>query len=284
MIVDYTSKPPLPEHQHDGPHMQGYERVYARQYRAAQTDAPGPAALVDYLETYDRLGVDRVMIKARDCEATLGYRVRNEDVATFCREHGPRFVGFAGVDPHKGVRALRELDIAVRDLGLRGLNLHPYENRIAIDDARMYPLYAKCIELDIPLNVHCSMSFDPGAPMDLGHPRRLDAVMTHFPELRVCAAPPGFPWVEELIAVAWRHPGVHVGITAVRPRYLAAPHSGYGALLAYGNSILQDRILWGSAWPMQPVKDALEDIAALPLKDGVREKWLGRNAARFLGI
>ena len=284
MIIDYTSKPPLPEHQHAGPHMQGYDRVYAASYKAANRDSIGPEALKDYLALYERVGAAHVVIKARDCERTLGYRVANEAVADFCRAHGPRFIGLAGVDPHKGIAALRELEQAVRDLGLRGLNLHPYENRIPIDDAKYYPLYAKCIELDIPLNLHCSMSFDSGAEMDLGHPKRLDRVMTHFPELRVCAAPPGFPWVEELVGVAWRHANVFIGVTAVRPKYLAVENSGYGALLSYGNTVLKDRILWGSAWPMQPVESALAEVAALPLKDDVRRRWLGENARRFLHL
>jgi predicted TIM-barrel fold metal-dependent hydrolase len=284
MIIDYTSKPPLPEHQHAGPHMQGYDRVYAQSYKAAKRDEIGPDALSEYLALYERVDAKYVVIKARDCERTLGYRVRNETVAEFCRTHSPRFIGLAGVDPHKGALALRELEHAVRELGLWGLNLHPYENRISIDDAKMYPLYAKCIEMDIPLNLHCSMSFDAGAEMDMGHPRRLDRVMTHFPELRVCAAPPGFPWVEELVAVAWRHPNVRIGVTAVRPKYLCLENAGYGALLSYGNTVLKDRILWGSAWPMQPVETALKEIDALPLKDEVRHMWLYENASRFLRL
>jgi len=284
MIIDYNSKPPLPEHQHAGPHMQGYDRVYAASYKAANRDSIGPEALASYLALYQRVNAKHVVIKARDCETTLGYRVPNEAVADFCRAHGPRFLGLAGVDPHKGVRALRELEHAVKELGLLGLNLHPYENRIPINDPKMYPLYAKCIELDIPLNLHCSMSFDSGAAMDLGHPRHLDAVMVHFPELRVCAAPPGFPWVRELIAVAWRHSNVHIGVTAVRPKYLAVDNSGYGALLGYGNTVLKDRIIWGSAWPMQPVESALKEIDALPLKDAVRRQWLYENAVRFLRL
>lgn len=284
MIIDYTSKPPLPEHQSDGPHMHGYDRVYAESYKAAGRERIGPEALADYLETYRRIGAKHVVIKARDAETTHGYRVHNEAVADFCRTHGGQFIGLAGADPHKGVRAIRELEFAVRELGLRGLNLHPYEHQIPISDPKMYPLYAKCIELDIPLNLHCSTSFSTAAPMDCGHPRHLDVVMMHFPELRVCAAPPGWPWVLELIGVAWRHVNVYIGITAVRPKYLAVENSGYEPLLQYGNTVLQDRILWGSAWPMQPVESALAELDALPLKDAVRRKWTHDNAIRFFGL
>lgn len=285
MIIDYTSKPPLPEHQVGGDHLQGYDRVYASGYKEARRDELGPDAVRDYLATYARVGAQHVVIKARDAEGTHGYRITNEAVADFCRTHGEgKFIGLAGADPHKGVTALRELEFAIRELRLHGLNLHPYEHQLPISDARMYPLYAKCVELDVPLNLHCSTSFSTASPMDVGHPRHLDQVMMHFPELRVCAAPPGWPWVQELIGVAWRHPNVYIGITAVRPRYLAVEHSGYGPLLQYGNTVLQDRILWGSAWPMQTVESSLDDIRALPLKDAVRDKWLYHNARNFLRL
>jgi predicted TIM-barrel fold metal-dependent hydrolase len=205
-------------------------------------------------------------------------------VAAFCKAHGPRYVGFAGVDPHKGMTAIRELEHAVKDLGLRGLNIQGFENKIHINDPRMYPLYAKCIELDIPINLHCSVNFSTSTAMDYGRPKLLDEVMVHFPELRVCASPPGFPWIHELVAVAWRHPNVSIGIVAVRPKYLAVEHSGYEGLLQYGNTVLQDRMIFGSSYPAMPVDRCLAEIEALPLKDGVKRKWVHDNAARFLGL
>ncbi len=127
-----------------------------------------------------------------------GAHLKNEDVAAFCKEQGPRFVGVAGVDPHKGMQAVRELEHAVRELGLRGLNLQCFEHKLAINDPKMYPLYAKCIELGVPVNIHCGINFSTESLMEYGRPILLDQVMTHFPDLRVCAAPPGWPWVHEL--------------------------------------------------------------------------------------
>ncbi|MBC7135109.1 MAG: amidohydrolase, partial [Oceanibaculum nanhaiense] len=211
-------------------------------------------------------------------------RIANEDVAAFCREQGPRFVGFAGVDPNKGMTAVRELDHAVRELGLRGLNLQCFEHKLAINDKKMYPLYAKCIELDIPVNLHCSINFATSTLMEFGRPALLDEVMVHFPELRVCAAPPGFPWVHELIGVAWRHANVHIGLVAVRPKYLTVAGSGYEPLLQYGRTILQDRIIFGSAYPLMPLERTVREIEALPLEEDVRRKWLYGNAKRFLRL
>jgi uncharacterized protein len=283
--IDYGSTPPVPTIRKTAPHLANYRRVY----RASETAAaakPDTAAepLETYLAAYEANNARHVVVKARDLETTFNFRVRNEDVAQFCRDHGPRFIGFAGVDPNKGMTAVRELEFAVKELGLRGLNLQCFENKLRINDAKMFPLYAKCIELDIPVNIHCSTNFSTATSMDYGRPIYLDDVMVHFPELRVCASPPGFPWVDELIAVAWRHANVNIGLVAIRHKYLAVANSGYEMLLQYGNTVLQDQVIYGSAYPMMPIERSLAEVDELPLKDGVRQKWLHDNAARLLGL
>ncbi len=283
--IDYGSTPPVPTIRKSGPHLANYRRVYRASERAAKPeDEAKPETLEDYLAAYERNNARHVVIKARDLESTFPLKIRNEDVAQFCADHGPRFIGFAGVDPHKGMEAVRELEFAVKELGLRGLNLQCFENKLRINDAKMYPLYAKCIELDIPVNIHCSTNFSAVTAMDYGRPIYLDEVMVHFPELRVVAAPPGFPWVSELIAVAWRHANVSIGLVAMRHKYLNVPNSGYEMLLQYGNTVLQDQMIYGSAYPMMPIERSLGEIDELPLKEGVRQKWLHDNAARLLGV
>jgi len=282
-IIDFNSKPPTPAFAATGPHLDNYRRVYESAERAAQQERSATASVDAYLAMYRALNARHVVIKARDVETTFGFRVPNEAVAEFCRAH-PGFIGFAGVDPHKGMTALRELEYAVRELGLRGLNLQCFEHKLRIDDAKMYPLYAKCIELDIPVNIHCSVNFSTDTAMDYGKPEFLDAVMVHFPELRVCAAPPGWPWVHELIAVAWRHKNVYISLAPVRPKYLAVENSGYEGLLQYGNTVLQDRIMFGTSYPLLPVERSIAEIEALPLKDASKRKWLHDNAARFLRV
>lgn len=285
-MIDYGSSPPVPAFRPpQREHLANYRRVYgASEAAVGEAQARSADPLADWLADYERLGAEHVVIKARDLETTFGLKIRNEDVAAFCAEHGPRYIGFAGVDPHKGMHAVRELEHAVRELGLRGLNLQCFENKLRINDAKLYPLYAKCIELDVPVNIHASINFSSETLMDYGRPAYLDEVMVHFPELRVVASPPGWPWVHELIGVAWRHANVHIGLVAVRPKYLNVAHSGYEPLLQYGNTILADRIIFGSAWPMQPVERAVAEVRALPLKDGVAEKWLGGNARRLLAL
>lgn len=285
-MIDYGSSPPIPAFRPpQREHLANYRRVYASsESSVASSEQASSDPLADWLATYERLGMQHVVIKARDLETTFGLKIANEDVAAFCAEHGERYIGFAGVDPNKGMAAVREFEHAVRELGLRGLNLQCFENKLRINDAKLYPLYAKCIELGVPVNIHASINFSTQTLMDYGRPAYLDEVMVHFPELRVVASPPGWPWVQELIGVAWRHENVHIGLVAVRPKYLNVANSGYEPLLQYGNTILRERIIFGSAWPMQPVERAIEEIRALPLKDGVADAWLGGNARRLLGL
>jgi uncharacterized protein len=284
VIIDFSSRPPVAALTPNSPsHLQNYRRVYAAS-ESLVDHAVGEAPLRDYLATYDALDARAVVLKGRDLETTFGMKIANEDVAQFCREQGSRYLGFAGVDPNKGMTAVRDLEHAVRELGLRGLNLQCFELKLAINDKRMYPLYAKCVELDVPVNIHCGMNFSAEAPIHYGHPSGLDEVMVHFPELRVCASPPGWPWVNELLAVAWRHRNVWIGVVSVRPKLLATPDSGYGPLLQYGKTLLKDRILFGSGYPMMPVARSVGEIRALPMDGAIQERWLHGNAAEFLRL
>jgi uncharacterized protein len=282
MFVDFSSRPP--SLQFDGPatHLANYRRVYQGTEREAGNSA-GDDPLAAYLATYERLNACHVVLKARDLTSTFGVRISNEDVAAFCRAHGGRYVGFAGVDPHKGAAAVAEFETAVRELGLRGLNVQGFEHKLAIDDPLLFPLYEKCVELEVPVNIHCGTNFSTHTSMTFGHPAALDRVMIALPDLRVCASPPGWPWVQELLAVAWRHSNVWIGTLAVRPKLLATAHSGYEPLLQYGRTVLKKRMIFGSAFPIMPVEMALAEFDALDMPDAVRDDWLCGNALRFLG-
>ena len=156
MFIDYASKPPIPAFAKPAPHLGNYDRVYESSKGASTEREP---SLEEYLATYERAGARHVVVKAKDVETTFGLKTSNEDVAEFCRQQGGRYIGFAGVDPHKGITAIRELVHAVPELGLRGLNLQCFEHKLHINDKKMFPLYAKCIELDIPVNIHSSINF-----------------------------------------------------------------------------------------------------------------------------
>ena len=283
MLIDFSSRPPAPGFNAAAPHLQNYRRIYAAsETRSAETGAT--ADLDAYLSLYEEIGARHVVLKARDVETTFGFKIANETVADFCKAQGPRYLGFAGVDPHKGAVAVAEFDHAIRTLGLCGLNIQCFELKLRPNDPLLFPLYEKALELDVPVNIHCGINFSTSTPMSYGRPEYIDEVMVAFPGLRVCASPPGWPWVTELIGVCWRHPTLYIGVLAVRPKLLAKPHSGYEPLLQYGRSILKDKIIFGSSFPMMSPVDAIAEIDALGLDVATRQKWLHDNAARFLKL
>ncbi|MFP3562900.1 amidohydrolase family protein [Paraburkholderia sp. SIMBA_030] len=283
MIIDFASRPPLAEFKVQTSHMDNYRRVY-RHSESAVASQESASSLASYLEMYDRLQASRVVLKARDARSTMGFRVPNETVAQFCRNHGSRFIGFAAVDPHLGGDAVAELDHAVRELGLAGLNVQGFEHMLPINDPKLMVLYEKCAELQIPVNIHCGLNFSLSSKVIYGHPLALDDVLTAFPTLRVCASPPGWPWINELVAMAWRHPNLWIGLSAVRPKLLGTPNSGYEQLLHYGRSVLKERIIFGSGFPMIPVERSVDEVLALGLPEDICRGWLHDNAAALLGV
>jgi predicted TIM-barrel fold metal-dependent hydrolase len=287
-IFDYSLTPPVREileHYHPyPPHLANYNRIYQRSTEQSETAQFADRPFAEFVRFLDQQGVGRFVVKARDIETTFGLRIPNEAVAELVRQYPDRIVGVAGADPHKGMRAVRDLEHAVRHLGLRGLNLQCYELKLPPNDKKIYPLYAKCVELDIAVNIHVSANFSTQIPLSYGHPLALDEVAVDFPELRIIASPPGWPWIHELVAVAWRHPNVYIGLSSVRPAILGKAGSGYEPLLTYGNSVLQDKLIFGSGWPLLPMRRSLAEMRALPWRTAVLPKIMGDNAARALGV
>lgn len=286
MVIDFAVTPPRAPFfdlfLNPPAYLEGYRHLYAEQLQTAMTMYNEP--FDRFLSYLDRCGVSQAVVSGKDIETSHGRVVPNDAVARLVAEHPDRFIGFASADPGKGMTAVRDLSHAVTSLGLRGLALEPFEFGLPPNDKKYYPLYAKCCELGIPVSIHTSINFGMGLRMEPGRPTYLDEVAVDFPELTIIAMTAGWPWVSELVGVAWRNPNVYIQIAAVRPRYLAVPNTGWGELLHYGNTVLQDKILFASAWPLLPLDRSIAEVRELPLKPTVIEKWLWRNAARVLEL
>ena len=286
MIIDFCVIPPLPETLQSFANPAGdfaaYNQLYSKQIELIDSLKADPHG--GLIKLMDEGGVDLAVLTAEDAETTMKMITPNEKVAEFVKRVPNRFIGMAAVDPHKGMQALKDLEYAVNELEMKALCLEPWLHQLRSNDKRYYPIYAKCVELEIPVWIHTSVNFVPSLQIDFGRPLHLDEVAGHFPELILVAGHGGWPWVNEMIAVAWRHQNVLIDISAIRPRYLAKPGSGWETLMTYGNTVLQDRIVFGTAWPMQSFKETVDEIRNLPLKESVMQKWLGDNARRILRI
>ena len=85
----------------------------------------------------------------------------------------------------------------------------------------------------------------------------------------------------ETVAVAWKHANVYVEFGAISPKYMAAS-GGWGDTVHFINSVIREKVLWGTDWPMLRYERTLEELRALPLKESARDAYLGGNARRLL--
>lgn len=127
----------------------------------------------------------------------------------------------------RGNSALAELEHWVTERGFRGLSLRPFMIGRPATDRAYFPFYAKCVELGIPLSIHTSANWTRTRPSELGHPRHIDEVACHFPDLTILMSHAGYPWVLEACLVAWKHPNVYLELGAHRPKYFATPGAGW---------------------------------------------------------
>ena len=210
----------------------------------------------------------------------------HEKTAEIVSQYPDRFIGVAVVDPREGMKAVRELERAVKELGLKCFYATPFRFGIRANDKKFYPLYAKAVELDIPVFVYTTMTYRTDFPMDIGHPVYLDEVAMDFPELRIIAGLGGWPWVPDMVGVARRHRNVYISTAGHRPRYFATPGSGWEMLMQFGNTLLQDQVVFASSWWTydMPIGQVVEEMKALPLKDSVKDKWLYENARRLFRV
>ena len=246
---------------------------------------PLSMSLDDFVKQLDDMEVEKAVIFNLDEETPSGLAgLPNDYYADIVKQHPDKFIGIAGIDPLKGMDAVREIRRCY-DLGLRGVGVRPFMFGIPPTHAKMYPIYSTCVELDIPIWFHLSINYSTNN-MEVERPIHLDVVAQDFPELKMIAGHGGWPWVAEMMAVAWRNPNIYIDIASYMPKYLSMPGSGWEPLMHFGNSILQDRVLFGSTWLFmgQTIKQLADGVRGLPLKEEVKDKWLYHNAARLFGI
>lgn len=220
------------------------------------------------------------------CIGNAGRRASNEDVARFAAEYPDRLIPWFRIWGDEGEAGVAALERGVRELGCRGFEVSCYREKRQINDPAYWPFLAKCVELDIPVRITAGMHLLSDRAYDLAHPKYLDEVAIRFPELRIVAALTGWPWVAETCAIASRHKNIWIDFACRRVKHMLAPGAGYEALIYYGARGLQDKVIFGSGWGTQaiPLHQLVAETAELPLKDSVRAKWMGGNAARVLGL
>jgi predicted TIM-barrel fold metal-dependent hydrolase len=201
---------------------------------------------------------------------------RLDEVTAYTEAFPDRFVGLAGYNPFRIKESLAEIERAVRDHHFRGVYVHIYGFDMPIHDARMYPLYAKCVELDVPVSLQVGHVLE-GMPSEHARPIYLDRVACDFPDLKLVGAHTGWPWVEELISVCYKWDNVYLGVDAWMPKYLKPEIVQF-----MNNRMGQDRALWGTNG--LPWKENLAQVDELGLRPEARRKLLRENAVQLFKL
>ncbi len=232
-----------------------------------------PEGLIRYL---DDSGVDYAVALAELSPITTGV-LSNEEVAEVCQGND-RMIPFCSINPFLVADLAAELERYVAEMGFRGLKLYPTYHHYYANSNRIYPLYAKAEELGIPVMIHTGSSIFKGARLKYGDPLYMDDVAVDFPGLTLLMVHSGRGfWYDRAYFLAKLHANLYMEIAGLPPQ----------RLLEYFPELdrVADKVIFGSDWPGMPyIKRNIEIIRGLPLKDETKDKILGGNAARILGI
>jgi predicted TIM-barrel fold metal-dependent hydrolase len=209
----------------------------------------------------------------------------NEEVAELAAEHADVIIPFASIDPARGAAGVRAARRLITDHGVRGFKFHPNTQAFFPNDRAAYPLYEVIAEHGRIALFHTGQTgvgagrrAGGGIRLKYSNPLHVDDVAVDFPDMPIILAHPSFPWQDEALSVATHKPQVYIDLSGWSPKYFPPQ------LVQYANSLLKDKVLFGSDFPVITPDRWLEDFAGLPIKDEVRPKILKENAAKLFGL
>ena len=261
----------------------GVDETFKGQVRMDPAMRQG-VSMADYLLKMDRSGIERSLllaVRAGDLNVRGSFEIPYERVAQICSENPDRYSGLAGVDPFRGMQGLRDLENAVKQHGFVGAHLYPHWFGLPPDDAKYYPYYAKCCELDIPIMMQVGQNLIYSRERRLpsvGRPICLDKVAIDFPELKLLGIHIGVPWTDEMIAMAWKHENVYIGVDAYAPKHWPKQ------LVHYLNSYGREKVLFGTDWPVIDPERAVREVDALDLRPASMHALMRNNALRVFRL
>jgi len=239
-------------------------------------DAPAETT-EEFVTRLDRAGIDATVFVGRNRGSTPDWPLTNEWVAGVMKRYPGRILGIAGVDAKRLETARQELVYAVRELGLLGANLDAFQLNAPPDAPQFEDVYRTCAELGVPIII--TLGAMPGIAADLHcWPLCLDKVAQRHPTLKIIACHGGWPFVTEMIAVAWRNPNVYFDNSF----YHFAP--GAHLLVEGANQFIGNKMVYASAYPFAPLEETLERFMKLGFNDGTLQQVLYGNAARLFGL
>jgi len=257
----------------------GFDAGFMEQIRMPQEMRCG-VGMDDYLRLMDAANIEHsllVAVRAGDPARRGSFEIPYEKVAAWCAAHPDRFSGLAGADPTRGMRQLADLHMA-SELGFVGVHAYPHWFSLPPDAAQWYPIYAKCCELDLPFMLQVGQNLiyqkDVRLP-SVARPILLDRVAIDFPELTLIGIHVGIPWADEMIAMAWKHERIYIGLDAYAPKHLPA------SLVHYMNTYGNAKVLFGTDWPVIDPRRGVREMQAHGLRPESWQSIMRDNAIRI---
>jgi len=260
------------------PYVDALAKYWKRQWRARPEE--------EVVEEFTTAGVEALLV-ALDLETTAGTPpCSNDFVSGMQKRHPDRIIQcWAAVDPLKGEIALREAQRAVQELGMLGFHFHPIMGHYAVNDKQLYPLFEIINSLKVPVMIDvgttgmgAGMPGGMGAKIRHAHPAAIDELAADFPNLTIIAAHPGWPWVDEMTAVALHKGNVFWELSGWAPKYFPAQ------LKADIAGRLRDKVMFGSDYPSIPYDRLFREWDELGYSDEIKERIFHGNAERILGL
>ena len=209
-----------------------------------------------------------------------GVRSGEGEGARALREHPDRFFGSIEVDPNRGMDAVRELQHAVEELGVKAATAFPagLNPQVPINDKKFYPVYAKCIELDVPICV-CAGVPGPRVPFAPQYVGLIDEVCWYFPELKFVTRHGCEPWADLAVKLLLKWPNLYYSTSAFAPRYYPK------AVVDFANTRGADKVMYAGYYPMGLSLDRIfKELPDVPFRDHVWPKFLRENAQRVFKL
>lgn len=258
----------------------GLDEEFKAQVRMPEHLRPG-VEIDDYLKMMDRAGIERsllVAVRAGDLRVKGSFEVPYEYVHEICQQHPDRFSGLAGVDPSRGMQGLYDLEAAVNEYGFVGAHWYPHWFAMPPDAAQIYPYYAKCCELDIPIMMQVGHNLVYSRERRLpsvGRPILLDQVAIDFPDLVLIGIHIGVPWTDEMISMCWKHENVYTAGDAYAPKHWPKQ------FVHYANSYGRHKVLFGTDWPVIDPERGVREVEELGLREESKRMLMRENALRI---
>jgi uncharacterized protein len=280
VAIDFHVHIELGSDGHD--HLSPELREAANRYFRGEPVMPDGAAVADYYRQRKMMAV----VFPVDDELTTGQpRLENEDVLEAAAAHPDVLIPFASIDPRRGAEGVAEARDLVSSGLVKGFKFHPNLQQFHPNDRSVYPLYEVLAEARSIALFHTGHSgIGTGLPggggirLKYGNPMDIDDVAVDFPELRIVLAHPSFPWQDEALSVAMHKTQVSIDLSGWSPKYFPPQ------LVRYAGSMLRNRVLFGTDYPLLTPDRWLADFETLDIPDEVRPLILRENAIRLLDL